>query len=65
MGVGIMAGALLSHALFLGVSVQDDGGLLFTLACVVFLSCLVIVFLKRSEIPLWIERLQALASRRS
>lgn len=33
----IMLGAIASHLLFLGVVVQNDGGLLFILACVTFL----------------------------
>ena len=35
MAAGIMVGAILSHLAILGIVVQDDGGLLFTLACVV------------------------------
>jgi putative oxidoreductase len=44
---GIMAGAILSHLTVLGVVVQDDGGLLFTLALVVFFSSLVLVWLEK------------------
>jgi uncharacterized membrane protein YphA (DoxX/SURF4 family) len=36
LALGIMTGAIMSHFLFLGIIVQDDGGLLFSLACVVF-----------------------------
>ncbi|MCI5073224.1 DoxX family protein [bacterium] len=33
----IMLGAIASHLFFLGIAVQNDGGLLFMLACVTFL----------------------------
>ena len=45
-GAAVMVGAILSHLFILGVVVQDDGGLLFTLACVVFISSIVIVLLQ-------------------
>ena len=35
--MGLMAGAIGSHLTRLGIEVQGDGGLLFALACVVFL----------------------------
>ena len=60
MGMGIMLGAILSHLTILGIVVQDDGGLLFSLACVVLMACSLIVFLLRGEIPLWIKRGQNL-----
>lgn len=53
MAVGIMAGALASHALFLGLVVQDDGGLLFTLALVVLICSGLVVLLKKDEIMRW------------
>jgi len=51
--LAIVAGALASHLTVLGIEVQGDGGLLFALACVVFLSSLVVVVLRRRELP-WI-----------
>jgi uncharacterized membrane protein YphA (DoxX/SURF4 family) len=56
MGVGIMLGAIASHVFVLGFVVQDDGGLLFGLACTVLVSCGLIVFLRREQIPLWLHR---------
>lgn len=47
MAAGIMVGAILSHVFVLGIVVQDDRGLLFTLACVVLLTSLVIVYSQR------------------
>ncbi|MBL7666334.1 MAG: DoxX family protein [Bacteriovoracaceae bacterium] len=49
--VGVMSGAILSHFFVLGIAVQDDGGLLFTLALICFFSSLVIVYLQRKNIP--------------
>lgn len=51
LGLGIMAGAILSHLFVLGISVQDDGGLLFALAVTVFIACLVILYLHRGDVP--------------
>lgn len=49
---GVMAGAILSHLTILGIVVQGDGGLLFTLACVVFTSASFILWTKRSDVPI-------------
>lgn len=59
MSIGIMFGALLSHILILGVVVQNDGGLLFGLACVVLFACLILVYLERSQVPIWIRRVKS------
>lgn len=56
LSLGVIAGALASHAR-LGLVVKDDGGLLFLLAVIVFLSSLAVVYLRRSEIPVLGERL--------
>ena len=47
MAIGIMFGAIASHMLILGIVVQDDGGLLFTLALVVLICSGLIVLLKK------------------
>lgn len=49
--VGVMAGAILSHLTILGIEVQGDGGLLFGLALTAFLGSLVVLFIRRAEIP--------------
>jgi hypothetical protein len=49
-GVGVMGGAILSHVLVLGIDVQNDVGLLFALAILVFLSCLVLLYLDKNKI---------------
>ncbi len=51
LGLGIMAGAILSHLFVLGISVQDDGGLLFALAVTVFVACLITLYLHRGDVP--------------
>jgi hypothetical protein len=48
-GCGIMIGAILSHFFVLGITVQNDGGLLFGLASITFLCCLVLVFFNKSK----------------
>ena len=53
MAIGIMFGAIASHMLILGIVVQDDGGLLFTLALVVLICSGLIVLLKKDEILKW------------
>ncbi|MBL8747011.1 MAG: DoxX family protein [Phycisphaerae bacterium] len=55
--VGVMAGALLSHVTTLGVVVQDDGGLLFALACVVMACAAGVIWLRRAEWLLTVRRL--------
>lgn len=49
--LGVISGAIVSHLTVLGIVVQDDGGLLFSLAIIVFLSCSVTAFLHRGRIP--------------
>lgn len=39
MGIGIMAGAVLSHVFVLGIAVMGDGGWLFTLALITMAAC--------------------------
>ncbi|MES2526603.1 MAG: YHS domain-containing (seleno)protein [Bdellovibrionota bacterium] len=52
MGMGIMTGAIASHILFLGISIQGDGGLLFSMAVASFLASAFVVYLRRRELPL-------------
>jgi putative oxidoreductase len=47
-----ISGAIVSHLTILGIVVQDDGGLLFALALIVFAASLGILFLRRHELPL-------------
>lgn len=47
----VMAGAIVSHLIVLGIEVQGDKGLLFALAVVVFVTAAINLFLHRTEIP--------------
>ena len=54
---GTASGAIASHVTKLGIAVinsdgSSDGGLLFTLALIVFAGSVIILFLHRAEIPL-------------
>jgi uncharacterized membrane protein YphA (DoxX/SURF4 family) len=51
--LGVMTGAIGSHLFVLGISVHGDGGLLFGLALVVFMSCLVSLVIHRSDLPIF------------
>jgi len=50
LAVGLMAGALMFHLTKLGIVVQNDGGQLFILALVTFVTCaaLAIIFRKQA-----------------
>jgi putative oxidoreductase len=50
--LGVIAGAIASHLFVLGIDVQGDGGLLFTLACVTFACAAVVLWLRRASLPL-------------
>lgn len=52
LALGAGTGAIFSHLTRLGISVQDDGGLLFMLAVTIFLSSAAILFIRRSTIPI-------------
>jgi hypothetical protein len=56
LALGVISGALASHTK-LGLVVKNDGGLLFVLAVIVFLSSLAVVYLRRSDLPIVGERL--------
>lgn len=60
MALGIMAGAIASHILFLGLVVQDDGGTLFGLACVVFIISALIVFENRHALLKQVQKIRGL-----
>lgn len=56
LGIGIMFGAIVSHLFILGINVNNDGGILFTLATTVFVCSLVVVILKKDKLyQLWIK----------
>jgi len=51
LAVGVAAGALMSHLTVLGIEVKGDGGLLFALAVTAFVGSVVVLVLRRSQIP--------------
>lgn len=50
LGAGLMAGAIFFHLTTLGISVMDDGGQLFLYACLVFISCIILLFIYRQTL---------------
>ena len=54
LGIGLMAGAILSHLTVLGIESKGDGGQLFMLAIIVLVCCSVVALLhKRDGIQLF------------
>jgi hypothetical protein len=53
LAMGVMAGALASHIVVLGIEVKGDGGLLFALALTAFVGSAVVLVLRRSQIPVF------------
>lgn len=51
LGLAIIAGAIGAHLTKLGIAVKGDGGLLFGLACTVFVCCAGVLIIRRSELP--------------
>jgi len=49
--MGVMAGAILSHLVILGIDVKGDGGLLFGLALTAFVATAIVLALRRAQIP--------------
>lgn len=52
LSLALMTGAIGSHLTRLGIEVQNDGGLLFTLAVLVFACGVGILILRRHQIPI-------------
>jgi hypothetical protein len=51
MALGMMTGAILSHATVLGIDVKGDGGLLFSLALIVFACSAIVLTIRRAQVP--------------
>jgi uncharacterized membrane protein YphA (DoxX/SURF4 family) len=65
MATAIMVGAIASHLAVLGIVVQDDGGLLFGLACGVLLGSIVVLLARRDQIPIWVSRARRLLNKQN
>ncbi|WP_316838698.1 hypothetical protein [Pedobacter gandavensis] len=50
LGIGLMIGAIFFHLTSLGIVVQNDHGMLFLMALIVFLSCSVLLYLSFEKI---------------
>ena len=57
LAVGLMGGAIMSHLTKLGIEVQGDHGLLFKLAITVLVTSLVVVVIRRRDLPIVGDRL--------
>lgn len=53
-GLGVISGAIVSHLFILGIEVKADGGLLFSLAVVVFVCCAVTLWLRRGDMQAFV-----------
>lgn len=49
LALGVISGAIISHLTKLGIVVMNDGGLLFALACVVFIGSIGVLILRRGQ----------------
>ncbi len=58
LGVGVITGALFSHIFVLGIEVQDDGGLLFGLALLVFVLCFITIWTQKEKLWNFIYQLR-------
>lgn len=52
LALAVISGAIVSHLTKLGIVVQNDGGLLFGLAIVVFLASAIVLVIRREQIPI-------------
>ncbi len=52
LGLGASSGAIFSHLTKLGFVVKNDRGLLFVLACTIFMGSLITLFIHRQQIPI-------------
>jgi uncharacterized membrane protein YphA (DoxX/SURF4 family) len=62
LALAVIAGAIASHLTRLGIVVQDDGGLLFALALVVFAGSATVLALRRDEVFFFARRLRRRAA---
>jgi len=57
LGVGLMAGAILSHLTVIGIESKGDGGQLFYLAITVLFCCLIIMLLHKAQGVYWFKKI--------
>lgn len=59
LALGVISGAIYTHLTVLGIEVKGDGGLLFGLACIVFVCSAFVFWYKRDQLPLiggWLKK---------
>lgn len=56
LAAGLMSGAIFFHLTKLGISVKDDGGQLFIYALIVLVSSVILLFIYRQDILLYIKK---------
>jgi putative oxidoreductase len=62
LSLGVISGAIFSHLVILGIEVQGDNGLLFGLACLVFVCSGLLLFLQRQECFRQLKRVRSFGS---
>lgn len=55
--IGLMIGALSFHLTKLGINVQGDGGTLFSLALIVLVVCIILVWINADQILAIIKKI--------
>ncbi|MEH6704884.1 MAG: DoxX family protein [Galbibacter orientalis] len=55
-GVGLMIGAIISHLAVVGINFNNDGGTLFSLACIILICCVTVLIVKDAKIPFIAKR---------
>lgn len=58
LGLGVISGAILSHLFVLGIEVQNDGGVLFGMAILVFVLLLITLILQKHKLMAMIKSLK-------
>ncbi|REE01269.1 DoxX family protein [Marinoscillum furvescens] len=58
LGMLVISGALFFHLTSLGIEVRGDDGRLFYYAVTVFISCALLLFIRKKEIPLLGSKIQ-------
>lgn len=58
LGIGIMAGAIVSHLFIIGIESAGDGGQLFSMAIIVLIFCLILVLAYQQDYKKWISGLK-------
>ena len=56
LGIGVMLGAITQHFFVLGIEVNNDGGLLFTLAWITLGCCALVFYLKRKDLGKYLSK---------